>query len=83
MVKAHIKRHRLVYNARPDVYYAIDFSQSFNTQFRPLQLIEGSDPQYIDPENDIDPNWDNSLYDQPKLQFKCEDYTSCDDEVDP
>ena len=63
MEKACIKIYKLVHNDRPDIFYSIDYTQDFDTQFRPLQLIEGYNPQYIDPEYGIDPNWDKSLYD--------------------
>ena len=40
-------------------------------------------PHFIDPEYGVDTYWDSSLYDQRKLQFKCEDYPPTDDEDDP
>ena len=82
MEKAYIKTYKAVRNDRPDRYYDMDYTTTFETRFRPLQQVEGYDPHYIDPEYGIDPYWDNSLYDQRKLQFKCDDYPPTDDEAD-
>ena len=82
MEKTYIKTYKLVHNDRPDRYYEEDYTADFQTRFRPLQLNEGY-PHYIDPEYGIDPYWDNSLYDQRKLHFKCEEYPPTDDEDDP
>ena len=67
----------------PDRYYEIDYTTAFETRFRPLQQIEDYDPHYIDPGYGVGPYWDNSLYDQRELQFKCDDYPPTDDEDDP
>ena len=83
MEKAYIKTYKLVHNDRPDRYYEKDYTADYQTRFRPLQLIEGYNPHYIDPEYGIDPYWDNSLYDPRKLQFRCEEYPPTDDEDDP
>ena len=83
MEKAYIKTYKMVHNDRPDRYYDIDYTTAFETQFRPLQQIEDYNPHYIDPENGVDPYWDNSLYDQRELLFKCDDYPPTDDEDDP
>ena len=83
MEKAYIKTYKMVHNDRRDRYYDMDCTVAFETQFRPLQQIEGYTPQYIDPEYGVDPYWDNSLYDQRKFQFKCEDRPPTDDEYDP
>ena len=83
MEKAYIKTYKLVQNDGADRYYEIDYTADFESQFRPLHLIEGYNPQYIDADYGIDPYWDTSLYDQQTLQFKCENYPPTDDEDDP
>ena len=83
MGKAYIKTYKAFRNDRPDRYYDMDYTTAFETRFRPLQQIEVYDPHYIDTEYGIDPYWDNSLYDQRKLQFECDDYPPTDDEDDP
>ena len=83
MEKTYIKKYKMVHNDRPDRYYDIDYTTAFESRFRPLQQIEDYDPHYIDPEYGVDPYWDNSLYDQRELQFKCDDHPPTDDEDDP
>ena len=73
----------MVHNDRPDQYNDMDYTAAFETRFRPLQLIEGYNPHYIDPEYGVDPYWNISLYDQRILQFKCEDHPPTDDEDEP
>ena len=48
--KACIKTFKIVHNVRQDRYYEMDYTKDFETQFRPLQLIEDYNPQDIDPE---------------------------------
>ena len=83
MEKAYIKTYKVVHNDRPDRYYDRDYAKDFETQFRPLHLIEDYDPQYIDPEYGKDPYWDDDLYDRQSLQFCHDDYPPTDDEEDP
>ena len=73
----------MVYNDRPDRYYDIDYTTAFKSRFRPLQQIGDYDPHYFDPGKGVDPYWDNSLYDQRELQFKCDDHPPTEDEDDP
>ena len=64
MEKAYIKTYKIVHNDRPDRnYYDTDYTKDLETQFRPLQLIEDYNPQYIDREYGKDPFWDDELYD--------------------
>ena len=74
MKKAYIKTYKVAHNDRPDRYYEKDYTKDFETQFRPLQLIEDYNPQYIDPEYDKDPYWDDDLYDRQSIQFRHDDY---------
>ena len=81
--KAYIKTYKKVHNDRPDRYYDFDYIKDFETHFRPLQLIEDYNPQYIDPEYGKDSYWDDELYDKQNLQFRREDYPPTDDVDDP
>ena len=83
MEKADIKTYKQVHNDRPDQFYETDHTRDFETQFRPLPLIEDYHPQYIDPEYGKDPYWDDELYDRQNLQFRCDDYPPTDNEDDP
>ena len=67
--KAYIKTFRIVHNDRQDRYYEMDYTKDFETQFRPLQLIEDYNPQHIDPEYEEDPYWDDELYDKKRCKF--------------
>ena len=83
MEKACIRTYKTVHNDRPDRFYEIDHTKDFETQFRPLPLIEDYHPQYPYPEYGKDPYWDDELYDRQNLQFRRDDYPPTDDEDDP
>ena len=40
MKKACIRRYNIVHKDRPDRFYEIDYTREFETQFRPLPLVE-------------------------------------------
>ena len=82
MEKAYIKTYKVVHNDRPDRYYDRNYTKDFETQFRPLQLIEDYNPQYNDPEYGKDPYWDDDSYDRQSLRFRHDDYPPTDDEED-
>ena len=73
MEKTYIKTYKQVHNDRPDRFYETDYTEDFETQFRPLPLVEDYHPQYIDAEYGKDPYWDDELYDKRNLQFRNED----------
>ena len=83
MEKACIRTYKIVHSDRPDRFYEIDYTKDFETQFRPLPLIEDYHPQYPDPEYGKDSYWDDELYDRQNLQFRRDDYPPTDDEDDP
>ena len=83
MEKACIRTYKIVHNDCPDRFYEIDHTKDFETQFRPLPLIEDYHPQYPDPEYGKDPYWDDELYDRQNLQFRCDDYPPTVDKDDP
>ena len=82
--KAYIRTYKIVHNDRPDRFYEIDYTKDFETQFRPLPLVEDYHPQYTDHWYwGKDPYWDDELYDKQNLQFRRDDYPPTDDEDDP
>ena len=83
MEKAYFKTYKQVHKDRPDRFYEIDYTKDFETQFRPLQLVEDYNPQYTDPEYGKDPCWDDELYDKQNLQFRRDKHPPADDEDDP
>ena len=50
MEKAYIRTYKTVHNDRPYRFYETDYTTDFETQFRPLPLIEDYHPQYSDSE---------------------------------
>ena len=62
--------YKKVHIDRPDRYYEIDYTKDFEIRFRPLQLIEDYNLQYIHPQYGKDPFWDDELYDKQNLQFQ-------------
>ena len=80
MEKAFIKTYKEVPNDHPDRYYDFDYTKDFETEFRPLQLIEDFNPRNFDPKYGKDPYWDDDLYDKQNLQFSRDDYPPTDDE---
>ena len=83
MEKACIRTYKIVHIDRPDRFYEIDHTNDFETQFRPLPVIEDYHSQYPDLEYGKDPYWDDELFDRQNLQFRRDDYPPTDDENDP
>ena len=83
MEEACIRTYRIVHKDCPERFYEIDYTEDFETQFRSLQYVEDYHPQYTDPEYGKDPYWVDELYDKQRLQFRCDDYPSTDDDYDP
>ena len=83
MEKTFIKTYKEVHNDRPDRYYDFDCTKDFETQLRPLPLVEDDHPHYIDPEYGKDPYWDDEIYDKRNLQFRRDDDPPTDVEDDP
>ena len=83
MEKARIRTCKTVHNDRPDKFYEIDYTRDFETQFRPLPLVEDYNPQYTDPEYGKDSYWDAELFDKQNRQFRRDEHPATDDEDDP
>ena len=83
MDMAYVKTYKIVHNDRPYRSYKMDYTKDFETQFRPSELIEYYNPQYIDPEYGKDSLWDDELCDQENLQLRHDNYPPTDDENDP
>ena len=82
MEKAYIKTYKVVHTDRPDRYNEMDYTKDFETQFRPLQLIDDYNLKYIDPEYGKDPYWDDDLNDRENLHFRHDYYPPTDYEDD-
>ena len=44
--------------------YEYDYTNNFDTQFRPLPEVAAYDTYFVDPQYARDPYWDEDLYDQ-------------------
>ena len=50
--------------------YEYDYTDNFDTQFRPLLEVVAYDAYFVDPQYGFDPYWDEETYDQDKLEYK-------------
>ena len=85
MEKAYIRRYNdmhIIHKIFPT--YEYDYTDNFDTQFRPLPEGVAYDAYFVDPQYGFDPHWDEELYDQDKLEYKDtynkpNDRIECDD----
>ena len=61
--------------------YKHDYTDNFETQFRPLPEVVAYDAYFVDPQYGLDPYWDEELYDQNKLEYK-NTYKRPNDEIE-
>ena len=64
--------------------YEYDYTDNFDTHFRPLPEVVTYDAYFVDPQYGLDPYWDEDFHDQDKLENKetCNkhnDQIECDD----
>ena len=64
--------------------YEYDYTDKFDTHFRPLPEVVAYDPYFIDPQYGLNPYWDEKIYDRDKLEYKntynkLNDQIECDD----
>ena len=61
--------------------YEYDYTDNFETQFRPLPEVVAYDAYFVDPQYGFDPYGDEELYDQDKLEYK-DTYNKPNDQVE-
>ena len=61
--------------------YEYDYTDNFDTQFRPLPEVVAYDAYFVDPQYGFDPYWDEELYDQDKLEYK-DTYNKPNDQIE-
>ena len=69
--KGYIRRYNnmhMIHKTLPT--YEYDYTDNFDTQFRPLPEVVAYDTYFVDPQYGLDPSWDEELYDHDKLQYK-------------
>ena len=71
MEKAYIGRYNNMHMIRKTLpIYKTDYTDNFETQFRPVPEVVAYDTYSVDPQYGLDPYWDEDLYDQDKLDYK-------------
>ena len=61
--------------------YEHDYTDNFDTQFRPLPEIVSYDTKFVDPQYGFDTYWDEDLYDRDKLEYK-DTYSKPNDQIE-
>ena len=69
--KAYIRRHNNMHKIHKTLLtYKYDYTDNFETQFRPLPEVVAYDTYFVDPQYGLDLYWDEDLYDPDKLEYK-------------
>ena len=87
MEKAYIRRYntlQIIHKNFPT--YEHDYTDNFDTQFRPLPEVVAYDAYFVDPQYGFDPYWDEEIFDQDKVEYKDtydrpNDQIECDDSI--
>ena len=82
MEKAYIRRYNtthVIHKTYPA--YEYDYTDNFDTYFRPLPEVVAYDPYFVDPQYGFDPYWDDEIYDQDKLEYK-DTYNKPNDQIE-
>ena len=82
MEKAYIRRYNnmhIIHKTLPTHEY--DYTDNFETQFRPLPEVVAYDAYFVDAQYRLDPYWDEDLYDQDKLEYK-DTYNKPNDQIE-
>ena len=61
--------------------YENDYTDNFDTHFRPLPEVVAYDPYFVDPQYGLDPYWDEEIYDPDKLEYK-DTYNKPNDQIE-
>ena len=82
MEKAYIRRHNVMHIVHKNFpTYEYDYTDNFETQFRPLPEVVAYDAYFVDPQYGFDAYWDEELYDQDKLVYK-DTYNKPNDQIE-
>ena len=82
MEKAYIRRYNnmhIIHKTLPTFEY--DYTDNFDTHFRPLLEVIAYDPYFVDPQYGFDPYWDEEIYDPDKLEYK-DTYNKPNDQIE-
>ena len=61
--------------------YNYNYTNNFDTQFRPLSEVVAYDAYFVDPQYGFDPYWDEEIYDQDKLEYT-DTYNKPNDQIE-
>ena len=61
--------------------YEYDYTDNFDTHFRPLPEVVAYDPYFVDPQYGFDLHWDEEKFDQDKLEYK-DTYNRPNDQIE-
>ena len=61
--------------------YKYDYTDNFDTQFRPLPEVVGYDTYFVDVQYGLDTYWDEDLYYQDKLEYQ-DTYNKPNDQIE-
>ena len=61
--------------------YEYDYTDNFDTHFRPCPEVVAYDPYFVDPQYGFDPYWDEEIYDQDKLEYN-DTYNKPNDQIE-
>ena len=82
MEKAYIRLYNnmhIIHKIFPT--YEYDYTDNFDTQFRPLPEAVAYDAYFVDPQYGFDPYWDEELHDQENLEYK-DSYNKPNDQIE-
>ena len=82
MEKAYIRRYNNMHIVHKTLAtYEYDYTDNFDTHFRPLPEVVAYDPYFVDPQYGFDPYWDEEIYNQDKLEYK-DTYNKPNDQIE-
>ena len=82
MEKAYTRRYKNMLKSHKTLpTYEYDYADNFDTRFRPLPEVVTYDAYFVDPQNGLDPYWNEELYDQDKLEDK-DTYNKPSDQIE-
>ena len=82
MEKAYVRRYNnmhIIHKTLPT--YEFDYTDNFDTHFRPLPEVVAYDPYFVDPQYGFDPYWVAEIFDQDKLEYK-DTYNKPNDQIE-
>ena len=82
MAKAYIQGYNNMHMIHKTLStYEYDYTDNFDTQFRPLPEVVLYDTYFVDPHYGLNPYWVEDIYDQFKMEFK-DTYNKPNDQIE-